>query len=253
MHWDFALIFIILAFVVPALGRRRVRLLLALPDTTKSDRLSLYGSTIVLQWLFVAVILWRLNRHAIPLSHLGVGLVAIRTIPTMSVVLSGAVLLFQLIGLRRLNSDPGALSGETIQVALKVFPRDGMERVCFAALVFTVAICEEFIYRGFAQYVFQHWSRSLAVGVVGSALLFSIAHLYQGKRGLVSTFAAGVLFAGVRAWTESLVPTVAAHFVADLTIGLLARNRILAALATAPIGESGPREQSPASSGTPAK
>lgn len=253
MHWDFALIFIILAFLVPALGRRRVRLLLELPDTTKSDRLSLYGSTIVLQWLFVAVIVWRARRHAIPLSHLGFGLAVIQTTIAITVVLSIAVLAFQLIGLRRLNSDPGALGGETIQVALKVFPRDDMERVCFAALVCTVAICEELIYRGFSQYVFQDWSGSLAVGIVGSALLFSIAHLYQGKRGLVSTFGAGALFAGVRAWTGSLVPTIAAHFVADLTIGLLARHRILAALARAPIGESESQERSPAGSGTTAK
>jgi membrane protease YdiL (CAAX protease family) len=250
LHWDFALIFFILAFVVPALGRRRVRVLLELPDTAKSDRLSLYASTIVLQWLFAAVIVWRASRHAILSAQMGFGLGAVPTTITISIVFSIAVLAFQLIGLRRLDSDPGALAGETVQVALKVFPRDGVERVCFTALVCTVAICEEFIYRGFAQYVFQAWSGSLAVGIVGSALLFSIAHLYQGKRGLVSTFGAGALFAGVRAWTGSLVPTISAHFVADLTIGLLAPRRILAALAKAPTGRSVSPEQSISSSGT---
>jgi membrane protease YdiL (CAAX protease family) len=106
-----------------------------------------------------------------------------------------------------------------------------LERACFTALVCTVAICEEFIYRGFVQYVFQAWSGSLVVGIVGSSLLFSIAHLYQGKRGLISTFGAGAIFAGVRAWTGTLIPPIFAHFVADLTIGLLAPRRILAALA----------------------
>jgi len=80
-----------------------------------------------------------------------------------------------------------------------LFARDGTERLAFSALVTTVAICEEFIYRGFAQYVFQDWSRSLLIGILGSALLFSFAHLYQGKRGLVSTFAVGLLFSGIRA------------------------------------------------------
>lgn len=249
MHWDFALILFILAFVVPALGRRRVRVLLEFPDTTKSDRLSLYASTVALQWLFAAVILWRISRHAIRPAQMGFGWAAVPTTVTISIVLSVAVLAFQLIGLRRLNSDPGALAGETIQVALKVFPRDGIERICFTTLVCTVAICEEFIYRGFVQCVFQAWSGSLAVGIVGSALLFSIAHLYQGKRGLVSTFGAGALFAGVRAWTGTLVPTIAAHFVADLTIGLLAPRRILAALARAP-GKLVSPEQSIAISGT---
>ena len=250
MPWDFALIFFILAFVVPALGRRRVRALLALPDTTKLDRLSLYASTIALQWLFAALILWRVSRRAICRVQMGFGWAAAPTTITISIVFSIAVFAFQLIGLRRLNSAPEGLAGETIQVALKVFPQDGMERACFTALVCTVAICEEFIYRGFVQYVFQSWSGSLAVGIAGSALLFSLAHLYQGKRGLISTFGAGALFSGVRAWSGTLAPTIAAHFVADLTIGLLARTRILAALAKAPTARSNSQEQEIVGSGT---
>jgi uncharacterized protein len=233
LHWDFAVILFILATIVPALGRRRVRALLELQDTSKSDRLSLYASTIALQWLFAAVILWRVSRHAIRPEQLGLGFSATPTAVTIAVVLSSAIVALQLISLRRLKSDPGPSTGETILIALKVFPRDGIERLCFTVLVCAVAICEEFIYRGFVQYVFKTWSGSLSVGIVGSSLLFSVAHLYQGKRGLVSTFGVGVLFAGVRAWTGSLVPTVVAHFVADLTIGLLAPRRILAAQAIA--------------------
>jgi membrane protease YdiL (CAAX protease family) len=125
-----------------------------------------------------------------------------------------------------------------------------MERVCFTVLVCTVAICEELIYRGFVQYVFKTWSGSLSVGIVGSSLLFSVAHLYQGKRGLVSTFGVGVLFASVRAWTGSLVPTVVAHFVADFTIGLLAPRRILAALVIASNGKAALQGPSKVTSGT---
>jgi membrane protease YdiL (CAAX protease family) len=250
LYWDFALILFILAIIVPALGRRRVRDLLELRDTSKSDRLSLYASTIALQWLFAAVILWRVSRHAIRPEQLGLGFSATLTVITIIVVLCSAVLALQLISLQRLKSDPGALTGETIQLALKVFPRDGMERVFFTVLVCTVAICEELIYRGFVQYVFKTWSGSLTFGIVGSSLLFSFAHLYQGKRGLVSTFGVGVLFAGVRAWTGSLAPTVVAHFVADLTIGLLAPRRIVAALAIASGGKAASQTHSELSSGT---
>ena len=250
MYWDFALILFILAIIVPALGRRRVRVLLELRDTSKSDRLSLYASTIALQLLFASVILWRVSRHAIRPEQLGLGFSATPTVITITVVLCNTILALQLISLRRLKSDPGGLTGETIQIALKVFPRDGKERVCFTVLVCTVAICEELIYRGFVQYAFKAWSGSLSVGIVGSSLLFSVAHLYQGKRGLVSTFGVGVLFAGVRAWTGSLVPTVIAHFVADLTIGLLAPRRIFAALAMALTGAAASQGHSKVSSGT---
>jgi len=71
----------------------------------------------------------------------------------------------------------------------------------------------------------------LIFGLALSSLQFSVAHLYQGRRGLVSTFAVGILFAGVRAWSGTLLPTIVAHFVADFTIGLLAPRHIREALA----------------------
>ena len=230
MHWDFALILGVLAFVVPVMGRRRVRALLALPDTTKLDRLSIYASTIAFQWLAAALILWRTIRYGITPAQLGISLGHGYLLVTITVVLCLLLLLNQIASVRRIKSDSTAFRSETVQLALKVFPRDTVERLAFSALVTTVAVCEEFVYRGFAQYVFQDWSRSLLIGILGSALLFSFAHLYQGKRGLVSTLAVGLLFSGIRAWSGSLIPTIAAHFVADLSIGLVAPRHIQEAL-----------------------
>jgi membrane protease YdiL (CAAX protease family) len=96
----------------------------------------------------------------------------------------------------------------------------------------TVALCEELIYRGFVQRVFQDWSGdSVIIAVIGSAVFFALAHVYQGRRGLVSTFAIGIVFSTVRAWTGSLLPCVVAHFVADITVGMLAPGRLRAGLA----------------------
>jgi membrane protease YdiL (CAAX protease family) len=98
--------------------------------------------------------------------------------------------------------------------------------------VTTVAVCEELIYRGFVQRVFQDWSRgSVIVAVIGSAVFFALAHLYQGRRGLISTLTIGLLFSTIRAWTGSLLPCVVAHFIADITVGLLAPGRVRAGLA----------------------
>lgn len=238
MHWDFALILGVLGIVVPLLGRRRVRVLLQLPDTTKLDRLSLYASTIGFQWLSVVLILWRTTHHEIHPSQLGLSLGLNLVSITTAIVISTLFFLLQVTSSRRLKAGAEELSAETVQLALKVFPRDGVEQLAFFALVSSVAICEEFIYRGFAQYVFQDWSHSLFLGLVASSLLFSVAHLYQGRRGLVSTFAVGILFAGVRAWSGTLLPTVAAHFIADFTIGLLAPIRIREALAKSTGDES---------------
>jgi membrane protease YdiL (CAAX protease family) len=119
------------------------------------------------------------------------------------------------------------------QLALKVFPQDSTERLAFSALVATVAICEELIYRGFAQRVFQDWSGGLIVAAIfGSAAMFALAHLYQGPRGVIATFVVGLLFSATRAFTSSLVPAMVAHFVADLTAGFLTPSRLRAAMAS---------------------
>ncbi len=231
MHWDFALILLVLGIAVPLLGRRRVGQLLRTPSTTKMDRLSLYATTLAFQWIAAGVILWRASAHGIGATRLGLAIGNPVLTVTITIVLTALVLLNQLISLRRLVSNPAEVEGLLPQLALKLFPQDDVERLAFFALVVTVAICEELVYRGFVQCVFQDWSKgSVTVGVLGSAIYFSIAHLYQGRRGLASTLVAGLILAGARAWTGSLLPPIAAHFVADITVGILAPGKILSTM-----------------------
>jgi membrane protease YdiL (CAAX protease family) len=232
MHWDFALILLFLGIAVPVLGRRRVRQLMQMPSTTKLDRISLYASTLAFQWIAAGVILWRTNAHQIRASQLGLAIPNLALTVSATVALAALILLNQIMGLRRLVAQPEKIQGILPQLALKLFPQDDVERLAFFALVTTVALCEELIYRGFVQRVFQDWSRgSEIVAIVGSAVFFALAHLYQGRRGLISTLTIGLLFSTIRAWTGSLLPCVVAHFVADITVGMLAPGRVRASLA----------------------
>ena len=233
MPWDFALILIFLAVAVPWLGRRRIRQLFAMQQTTKMDRLSLYASTIAFQWLAAAVILWRTSAHGIRAAQLGLAIPSPRLTIAAAIVLSILILLNQIFSLRRIAANPAEIRGILPQLALKVFPQDDVERLAFFALVSTVALCEEMIYRGFVQFVFQSWSGgAIIVGIVGSAGIFALAHLYQGRRGLVSTSVIGLLFSAIRAWTGSLLAPLVAHFVADLAAGFLAPRKLRAAVAS---------------------
>lgn len=227
MPWDFALILAFLATAVPLLGRRRIRELMRVPQTTKADRLNLYRSTAALQWLAAAAIFWRTAAHRLVASRLGLAIPNARFVVTTSLVLSALILANQLVSLRRLAREPRDSPAILPQLARKVFPQDHQERLAFLGVVFTVSICEEFIFRGFAQQAFESaWQGSVLAGILGSAALFALAHLYQGRRGLIATFVVGVLFASIRSWTGSLVAPITAHFTADLTAGLLAPSRI---------------------------
>lgn len=239
MHWDYALILIFLGVAVPLLGRRRIRQLLNSPETNKLDRLSIYASTIAFQWLATVIILWRTRAHGITFAQLGVAIPKPALAITISIVLAALISVNQIYSLRRLVKTPSEIRGVLPQLALKLFPQDDIERLIFFALVVTVAICEEFIYRGFVQSVFQHWSGGYALaGVLGSAAFFALAHLYQGRRGFVTTSIVGILFSGVRVLANSLFPTSVAHFIADFCVGMLAPAKLRAARIRAASPES---------------
>jgi len=232
MHWDYAAILLFLGAVAPLLGYFRVRRLMQIPSATSMERLALYGSTIAMQWVLAGVILWRTTAHRLGTKELGLVVQNASRAASVAVVLSLLVLANQLFSIRRLAANPREIKGMIAELALKIFPQNDVERLVFVALVVTVAICEELIYRGFVQALFQRVGGSVIAGIIGSAILFAAAHLYQGRKGLASTFAVGLIFASVRWWTGSLLPSICAHFAADLVAGLYAPGRLRAALAT---------------------
>ncbi|HKV47702.1 MAG TPA: CPBP family intramembrane glutamic endopeptidase [Candidatus Acidoferrales bacterium] len=231
MHWDYALILVFLGAVVPLVGRWRVARILRGPETRRAERLRLYASTIAFQWLLTAAIVWRAGRHGT--SNHTLGLAADRVIFTavISAGLVALVLTNQLVSLRLIGKRPEELHSKLAQVALRIFPQHNLERLVFIGVVATVAVCEEFIYRGFVQGLFTNIFRSALAGVLISAGMFSLAHLYQGKRGLIATCVVGLVFGGTRALTGSLVPGIIAHFVVDFVAAFLFPPRLRAALA----------------------
>ncbi len=193
MHWDYILILAILAVVVPWRSAARIRALLARPESMPFQRLPLYLSTIGFQWAAVAAIL----------------------------------VTNQIYGVRRVAALPHKNRGLIAKLAEKLLPTTSYEALFGILLVLTVSICEEFIYRGFVQTIFTSlFSGSQLAGALISAVLFSLAHLYQGRKGLITTLAVGLIFSGARIWTGSLLPSIIVHFAVDLSVGLAASKLI---------------------------
>ena len=248
MHWDYVIILAILAVIVPWRSSLRVRDLLNGPDLLSSQRILLYLSTIVFQWMAVAVILWRCIVHHLSWATLAVALPH----PLRSLALAGclsvALVLNQVYAMRRVAMLPYDRRGLVPRLAEKLLPRTSNEAFVGVLLVLTVAICEEFIYRGFIQGIFAGVSGSVLAGAIISAAFFSSAHLYQGRKGLITTFAVGLIFSAARIWTGSLFPSIVIHFAVDFSAGLAAwkfrpfrRDPIvLAALQSPAFGVSSP-------------
>lgn len=224
--WDFVLILLFLGIVIPWRGDARMKRLLAKPDLTTADRLSLYGSTIVFQWLIVAIVAWRSVARGVGPEELGLAASDLWQIAWTSIALTGLLCFNQVIGLRKISRLPAAKRGSLFAITERIMPRTPKETLVYAALACTAGLSEEFIYRGF---VFMALVRMIvnfgppnALAAILSSAWFSLAHLYQGKRGIITTFVVGMIFALIRIWTGSLIPVIIAHFGIDLVVGICA-------------------------------
>jgi membrane protease YdiL (CAAX protease family) len=225
MPWDFALIFVILAVIVPWRGTLRVRELLRRPSLSTSERLSLYLSPTGFHWLAAATILWRWRARGLHLAGLGMALPAPQLSGLLAAGLSAGLAALQIRSFRRIAGLPSERQGFIGELARRLMPHNRTEWLVFVPLTLSVALCEEWLYRGFALAALETASHSLVLAALGSSLLFAAAHLYQGGKGLLATFAVGLVFAGARLLARSLVPSIAAHFVADLLAAVEASRR----------------------------
>ena len=223
LPWDFIVILLVLAVFVPWRGVIRVRALLAGPGTTSADRIAIYASTIALQWAAAGLTAWRCAARGLSASSLGVSLSHPLGAVGMGLAIAFAFTLLQIAGFRHLSRIPAEQRGRVYEVTRKVMPRNATEALAFTALVCTVSLCEEFLFRGFVFAVFQQVFRgSVPAAVIGSSALFAVAHLYQGRRGISTTFLLGTILALARLSTHSLAPGIIVHFVVDLLAGLAA-------------------------------
>ena len=198
----------------------RMRQLLARAQLTTADRLTLYLSTIAFQWFAAGVVAWRAHARGLTAGELGLTLVREERILVAASGLAIVLALGQIVSLRYAVRLPPERQGFLQQMAAKILPQNLVESLAFVALVPTVAVCEEFLYRGFIFTVLERASSSAGIAAAGSSVLFALAHLYQGKRGMRTTFLVGLLFAVSRIWTGSIAPAVGAHLVVDLVAGL---------------------------------
>ncbi len=220
MHWDYIFLLALLAVVVPWRSLSRIRELVAAPQLASSERIMLYVSTIIFQGAAVAVILWRCEAHRLSWGPLGVAFPHPLRSVTVGAGLSFILVLNQVYAIRHVATLPYENRGIVAKLAEKLLPRTRNEAMLGILLVLTVAICEEFIYRGFVQTIFTTFlSGSALAAAVISAAFFSSAHAYQGRKGLITTFAVGLIFSGVRIWTGSLFPSIVIHFAVDFSVG----------------------------------
>jgi membrane protease YdiL (CAAX protease family) len=193
-------------------------------DLDASGRLWLYASTIGYQWIIAALVFWRALARGLHPNDLGLTISDPWRAAWMTTSLTVLLCAGQFAGLRKMARIPAADRGPMFRISEKIMPRTWRETVAFAALATTAGLSEEFLYRGFLLALFAAMFTSLAGSMVlasfASSIWFSVAHLYQGRRGIITTFVVGVIFATVRVSSGCLLPSIVAHASVDMLAGI---------------------------------
>jgi membrane protease YdiL (CAAX protease family) len=220
MPWDSWLIFGVLAIAIPWRGRVRLQHLLARPEFSSKEKLVLYGSTIAFQWMLLGIVAWRAVAQGMTPLELGLGRNFDGSLLRSSVLGATAFGTFQWFNLRRLGERKGPIPERMRKLSERLLPQRPIEAGPYAALAVTAGVCEEFVYRGFVMAALARIGWADWVVVTISAILFGLAHAYQGKSGVIGTALLGLLFGFARVLTLSLIPVVVWHSAVDLVAGV---------------------------------
>jgi uncharacterized protein len=227
MPWDFWLILVVLGVLLPLRGRLKLQKLMALPQIGRRERLALYASTIAFQWSAVAVVGWRVWTRGLSLDELGLVIHGRWRMLIAAIVGAATLGSLQWLNLRRVGRTPGK-SREFMKVlAERILPQSRGELLAYLGLAVTAGVCEEFLYRGFVMAALARAGLAAWGVVLLSSALFGLAHLYQGRGGLLSTLVIGTVFGTARIAYDGMVPVMLWHFAVDAVAGVAGPKYLL--------------------------
>ena len=102
-------------------------------------------------------------------------------------------------------------------------PHTDREGAWFRAVGVSAGVFEEILYRGF---MIGYLAAFMNIWVAGlaSAVLFGLAHVYQGTAGVVRTGVTGLMLSLLFVWTGQLWGLIAVHIAVDVLNGGLAKE-----------------------------
>jgi uncharacterized protein len=100
-------------------------------------------------------------------------------------------------------------------------PNNAQEMLLWIALSCSAGIAEEFAFRGYLLRQFAAPTHAWWAGIVGSSLIFGIAHAYEGSAGMLAIGVYGALFCGLAIVRGTLRSGMIAHTWHDIFSGAM--------------------------------
>ena len=210
-----------------------------------------YHWTIAIQWGLAAVMICIWLWHGYALRDLGVttppdrslwsgwGFIIIAVLTLAAVVMQA----MQSASVRRSASTREKIRGQ-IGSVLDLLPSSRRELHWFYGLSLTAGVCEELLYRGWMLWYVSH-AMNMWIAVPLSAVLFGVAHAYQGVGGIIKTGLVGLVVGLMYAISGSLWLPMLLHAAVDVLSGRMAFDVLTMDRGAAPTPHEGERSLPP--------
>lgn len=183
-------------------------------------RTRLYRQTILEQWALAAVAIALTVIYARSATTLGI------TAPAgwrlwAGIALPVAYGVLAVAQIRALRGRPAASLVRTrasLEPLRPLIPQTEGEFRWFVPLSITAGICEELLFRGYLIWMLTPWF-GLFGSAVASAVVFGLAHSYQGGKFGTRAFVAGFVMTGLFLVTRSIIPGIVLHALVDIVGG----------------------------------
>ena len=184
-------------------------------------RVKEYWKTSILQWVLVAgtLVAWFLQDRAAE----AIGFVFLFDWRFWLAILL-SLLIWQQRAATQDEDARGALR-DTLNRVAPFMPRTGGEFRHFIIIAVTAGVCEEILYRGYLFWYLSSFIGTTALAwtavVFAGAVIFGLAHSYQGRTGIVQVFVVALVMGGLYLLTRSLWIPMLAHAIIDLHGGAI--------------------------------
>jgi hypothetical protein len=102
-----------------------------------------------------------------------------------------------------------------------LLPQGPVEIAVWIVLCTTAGFCEEFIFRGYLQRQLLALTGRVDLAIVFQAIVFGLAHMYQGFKGVITISVYGAMFGVLAAVRKSLRPGMMQHAGQDIFSGIV--------------------------------
>jgi uncharacterized protein len=191
-------------------------------------RILLYAGTFITELILVLIIWFGIRRRGVRMRDLIGGRWKTVEDFLLDLALAGAFLVVSLLLLTLVRIALGMIDlhnlEKTKQDALRMLgpiaPHTYLEAGLFVLLSVFAGLFEEIIFRGYLQRQLGALAQNAFIGIFASAVIFGLAHGYQGGRMMLVLGLFGVFFGLLAHFRKSLRPGMMAHAFQDSLSGI---------------------------------